>query len=156
MSFGEQSLITLSHYQANHGETAHQCIALATSLLTNLYKPSLENLDRVISLFRQVLNKRTIAQPLYWETVHDLVSALTLKFMYANAKEDLEESLALRRKIREKEMYIAIANSDNVSIFSIMHHRLEITGYNRQRSLQEDKKKINPQKLWKWQREQKE
>ena len=62
---------------------------------------SLSELNTVVFLFRQVRDSPPATHPLHLAAKRDLVSALGVRFMYTNQRDDFLESLTLRHEIVE-------------------------------------------------------
>jgi hypothetical protein len=111
---------SLFHEQVNDGEDetgseSENIINLASSLMAE-YKAelSLANLDTIVFLFHQVLDRCPISHPLHSDAMRDLASALGLRSMYTNQINDVQESLALHHKAFEHDQ-----GTSNVGVLSL-------------------------------------
>ena len=74
-------------------------INLASSLMAKCKAElSLANLDTIVFLFCQILDRCPISHPLHSNAMRDLASALGTRFMYTNQINDVQELLALYYK----------------------------------------------------------
>lgn len=107
----------LLNEQVNDGENetgseSENVINLASSLMEECKAElSLANLDTVIFLFHQVLDRCPISHPLHSNAMRDLASALGIRFMYTNQINDVQESLVLYHKALEHDQ-----GTSNVSV----------------------------------------
>jgi len=74
---------------------------------------SLANLDTIVFLFHQVLDRRPLSHPLYSDAMRELASALGVRFMYTDQINDVQESLALYCKALDHDQ------GSNVSALSL-------------------------------------
>lgn len=116
---------SLLHEQVDNGEdeTGYDNIINHASSLMAEYKAelSLANLDTIVSLFHQVLDGCPISHPLHSNAMRGLASALGMRFMCTDQKNDVQESLALHRKAFKHDQ-----GTSNVSAFSLMMNGLLI------------------------------
>lgn len=77
-------------------------IVSATSMMEDLKsEPSIANLNTSIYLFREVLTERTSTHPLHFDAVNNLAFALSVRYMYTNQKDDIDEALELYGNIED-------------------------------------------------------
>ena len=81
-------------------ETMSQRIDHAISVMRDC-KAELQilDLDAAIFLLSQVLDRRQATQPLNVMAIHDLASALAIRFIYTDEIHNLVESFTLREKL---------------------------------------------------------
>ena len=108
----------LSHEQIDDGKDERESenmINLASSLMAECKAElSLANLDTVVFLFYQVLDRCPIAHPLHSDAMRGLASALGTRFIYTNQIDDVQKSLVLHYKAFRHDQ-----GTNNVSAFSL-------------------------------------
>ncbi|KAF8815740.1 hypothetical protein BYT27DRAFT_7333814 [Phlegmacium glaucopus] len=97
-TFATDDLVEGQEDNENIDENIDVAIALMTECKAAL---SLANINNVVFLFRQVLDRHPTTHPLHTDSMRDLASALGVRFMYTNHIHDLAESLTLRQQIME-------------------------------------------------------
>ena len=98
------------------GSDSENIIDLASFLLAECKTElPLANLDTIVSLFREILDRRPISHPLHSDALRGLASALGVRFMYTDQINDVQESLSLHRKAFKHDLEGTLSN---VSAFS--------------------------------------
>jgi len=101
--------------QVDDGEDEADIIDLASTLLADCKAElPLANLDTIVSLCREVLDRRPISHPLHSDAMRGLAYALGVRFMYTDQINDIQESFTLRHKA----LKLALEGTSNVSAFS--------------------------------------
>jgi hypothetical protein len=97
------------------GSGSENIIDLASSLLAECKaKLPLANLDTIVSLGREVLDRRPISHQFHSDAMRGLAHVLGVRFMYTNQINDGQESLTLLHKAFKH----ALKDASNVSTFS--------------------------------------